>query len=232
MKSRIKIYLISLILIFLPICASAQSFGGLTFDIRYSNDTHTSNKNDDIYVFITPNFAYRVMPNLEVGTQAGFIYAIGTEIFGDYNNQNNNNQLIYTSIGWDLTPFARYKLLSFVDDKISIWADAHAYVGMDFPLRVESATGTTVTNIGIKNQVNYGFQITPMLRFKIADNFRLDIHFSIASIGYEGSTRFYSDGSQDFKNDLVLFIGKLSGLVNSASMRGLYGIKIGFGRYF
>ena len=233
----------------------AQFFSGASFDIRYHNDTGEKSDAEEWSFLINPNIGYHFNPRLEAGCRFGISFS------NQIDNYENNNSWLFNSdlgilngisqddfqvddsegnleikhkkIGWNIAPFVRYRLLSFFDEKLCIWADAHVYYGMQYP-RSSRLAGT---NEKIENpyryQANYGIQIMPMISYKVTDKYRINLHFGIASLAYAGSTKFYENTDKTTSsNDVLLFSNKLTGLLKSQFTTGLYGLRIGLGRNF
>lgn len=238
MKILKRLLMCSALILMFSTAARAQFFWGASFDVKYHNNTENGGKNDQWSVVLDPNIGYHITERLETGSFLGLNFSNSLE------THDKTNYRAY-KVGWDVTPFVRYKVLSFNDDKVSIWVDAHLYCGMEFPQKTQvvgsvsnetesyipDTSGEWTSNF-YKHQVNYGIQVLPMVSFRLTERYRLNVHFSIASLGYSGSATFRNDGKVDFSNDVLMFTGKISGLASSVFTTGMYGIKIGIGRNF
>ncbi len=137
---------------------------------------------------------------------------------------------------WEVAPYMRYRMKTLFDGKVGIWLEAHLYTGMEFPRVVEgNIKGTDYE--GLKHAVTYGAQVSPVITYQFNRKSTFQIFFSIMSFGYSGTTRFYHDPYTDeayreYRNDLIIFSGKLSNLLANHFTPGLYGLKFGVQKSF
>lgn len=255
MKPSFKYILLVVFLLFSQHQLMAQFFAGASFDMRYHNDSEDKSNAEEWSFLINPNIGYHFNPKLEAGCRFGLSFSnqiddyknsnlwwfnAGTGgIFGDFNEEDYDGddsdatvEIKHKKIGWNLAPFVRYKLLSFFDEKLCIWADAHVYYGMQYPRSSQLVGSNETIDNPYKYQANYGIQIMPMISYKVTEKYRINLHFGIASLAYAGTTKYYDNDKTTRSNDVILFSNKISGLVKSQFTTGLYGLRIGLGRNF
>ncbi len=218
----------ALALALIPFNAGAQLFTGLSFDVnwknsgiresRESNSTMTSSYGGTI----SPQLGYIFNTKLMAGARLNLNFDKSY-----YNLEDDSNKYVKSSIGWDIAPFCRYKLMEFGQDGwFSVWADLHAYYGTMYPRRVDEEG--YIYKI-FNKKFNYGIQAMPALGFRLNESTTIFVNVAILSLGYSGSATKY-DNKTEYDNQLVLFTGKLSGLFTAIATEGLYGIKFGIVR--
>lgn len=253
MKLGLKLILL-LSLLFTRQELMAQFFAGVSFDIRYHSNSEDKSNGEEWSFLINPNIGYHFNPKLEAGCRFGLSFTNQIDTYNsdswwyngnlgmmnggikeDYEleNKDESMEVRHKKIGWNLAPFVRYKLLSFFDERLCIWADAHVYYGMQYPNSSEMVGSNQKIDNPYRYQANYGIQIMPMISYKVTDKYRINLHFGIASLAYAGSTKFYDNSDKTTStHDVLLFSNKLTGLLKSQFTTGLYGIRIGLGRNF
>ena len=132
---------------------------------------------------------------------------------------------------WEVTPYVRYRLKTIFNDKVGIWLEAHAYTGMEYP-RVVSGNVNGTNYDGLKYNVTYGAQVSPVITYQFNRKSTFQIFFSIMSFGYSGTTRIYADKANEYSNDIIIFSGKLRNLLANQFTPGLYGLKFGVQKNF
>lgn len=246
MKQFVKFLLLASISIIISVPASAQKekknifegstfsapedvgratgfFAGMSFDVSWRNNNKATlygmdfDASESYSILLTPQCGWIFSDRLIAGSQ--FSFKMSRTIVQEVDPQTPQRTL-----GWDLAPYVRYKLLSFGQKKNwGIWADAHVYFGMDYP-RNESAF--------FNNKLVYGVQVMPSLSLDIMKNCTFFVNFAIASFGYAGMTYNLVDGTKYSENNLILFTAKVTGFANSLFTDGLYGVKMGLVKKF
>lgn len=209
------------------VSAGAQMFRGFSFDVNYANDGTRSAagnvKDSETYgVALSPQLGWYVNDRLAIGARLSFnmkqTNSNGSSGISSLIGDNSNTGTVITrSIGWDVAPFASYKLFTVgKSEKIGVWAEGHAYLGLNYPQRATD----------FKQQYTYGVQVLPVVSYKINEKTEFLLHFAILSIGYAGTSTNFDDRTE-YSNTALLFTGKAMGLFRSTFTGGLYGIKIG-----
>ena len=134
-----------------------------------------------------------------------------------------------------MTPYARYRLKTLFNDKVGIWLEAHAFVGMEFPSVTQGDVSGTDYD-GLKYSCTYGLQVSPVITYQFSKKKSFQIFFSILSLGYSGTTFFYHNAEEgnyrEYTNDVIIFSGKLRNLIANQFTPGLYGLKFGIQKSF
>lgn len=212
-------------------------FYGYNFDIYYHHDTRSSQKNNGWSVRVMPEFGYRISQRAQVGLRLGGSYS---SIRTDYpiitmDGKDETRNMRIASGSWEVTPYGRVRLKTLFGDKVGIWLEAHLYTGMEYP-RVTDGDIKGTDYEGLRHTITYGAQLSPVITYQFNSKSTFQIFFSILSLGYSGSTYFYaSEGIGKYKeytNDVIIFSGKLSNLINNQFTPGLYGLKVGVQKNF
>jgi len=137
---------------------------------------------------------------------------------------------------WEVTPYMRYRMKTLFDGKVGIWLEARVFAGMEFPRVMDGKVAGTDYD-GLRHNVNYGAQVSPVITYQFSKKKTFQVFFSIMSFGYSGSTRFYQDPEtalrhKEYSNDIIIFSGKLTNLLASHFTPGLYGLKFGVQKSF
>lgn len=210
---------------------------GYNFDIYYHQDSQDRLNTNGWSFTVTPEFGYKVNERVSVGLRFGGSYYSQHETFVVTNDLGENEDVKLTIRGgsWELTPYGRYRLKTFFNNKLGIWLELHGYVSMRFPNVVDGEPQGTDYQ-GLKHSIIYGAQLSPLITFKFNEKSTFNFFFSILSLGYSGTTRVYKDDMghtcREYSNDLILFSGKLSNLIANQFTPGLYGIKFGIQKSF
>lgn len=221
-------------LVFATINANAQFFTGLAFDVNWRNDGSITSAGVDTKLNnaysgdISPQFGYQFSSKFMVGGRLNFLFDKSYYTSTDENTQKTINY-VQSSIGWDIAPFARYRIAAFGEnDWFSIWADLHFYYGVKYPTNAQEAGYITKS---FNRKYIYGIQAMPALGFRLNDHSTAFINFAILSLAYSGSCTNYDDRSE-YENLVLLFTGKLRGLFSAIGSDGMYGVKFGIIRTF
>ena len=204
---------------------------GYNFDIYFHHDSKKDSRENGWSIALTPEIGWKLKERVYLGMRFGGSYAnykssfLVTEIDTSY----------YTDLrvhvgSWEVAPYMRYKMKSLFNDKVGIWLEAHLYTGMDFPRVTEGIVGNTDYD-GLRHNVTYGFQVSPVITYQFNRKSTFQIFFSILSLGYSGTTYFYGD-RREYSNDVIIFSGKLSNLISNQFTPGLYGLKFGVQKSF
>jgi len=190
-----KKLLILSILALLCIEANAQFFTGLAFDISWSNSGDIGNAgtvtqpSSAYNGTISPQFGYVFNPKWMVGSKINLVF---DKVYSsEQDKEGKNNKYVSSSIGWDIAPFGRYKLMEFGENGwFSIWADLHVYYGIKYPRNINESGYITKE---FNKIYAYGIQGMPALGFKINDHSTLFINVAILSLGYSGTRTDYGN---------------------------------------
>ncbi|MCQ2340452.1 MAG: hypothetical protein MJZ79_06725 [Paludibacteraceae bacterium] len=205
---------------------------GYNFDIYFHNDTQDRLNLNGWSFTLTPEFGYKVNERTQVGLRLGgsFYSQHETYTIKDVFGEDYDVKLKIRGGSWELAPYGRYCLKTYLNGRVSIWLELHGYVNMMFPTVVDGdPMGTDYQ--GLKYSITYGAQLSPLLKFKFNEKSTFNFFFSILSLGYSGTARMYKN-TTEYSNDLILFSGKLSNLVANQFTPGLYGIKFGVQKSF
>jgi len=211
---------------------------GYYFDIYYHQDSKTDKKENGWSIAVTPEIGWRLKERMYIGLRLGGTYqdTYSTYTYEKLDGTKYNEDLRVMYGSWDVTPYMRYRLKTLFHDKVGIWLEGHLYAGMEFP-RVMDGTVKGTDYEGLRHNVTYGAQLSPVITYQFNKKSTFQIFFSIMSFGYSGTTRFYEDPStgnrhNEFSNDVILFSGKLKNMIANQFTPGLYGLKFGVQKSF
>ena len=211
---------------------------GYNFDIYYHHDTRSNYKNNGWSIAVEPEIGWRLKERIYLGLRIGGSYQdlYSTYTYEDTEGEKQSEDLRIQQGSWNVTPYVRYRLKSLFNDKLGIWIEAHLYTGMEFP-RVTDGLISGTDYEGLKHNVIYGAQVSPVITYKFSRKSTFQIFFSILSLGYSGSTFFYEDPltgdrHKEYTNDVIIFSGKLRNLIANQFTPGLYGLKFGVQKSF
>lgn len=178
----------------ISLAANAQFHLGGQFSINYSNE-HTSyssgtstNKEGTFMINIKPKVYWNIGEKMQAGGRIGIAFGrLDTGLIYDTNNKEEmENISTDRAVGWSFTPFFGYKLLNW--KSISVWAEANAFIAQSY--NVEK---TKKTNSILNNQMEYGFQILPVVNFDITEKLAVQLHLGFISFGWYGTRADYSN---------------------------------------
>ena len=207
---------------------------GYNFDIYYHHDSKDAKMENGWSISVTPEIGWKLKERVYMGMRLGGSYA---DTYTTYNYLNpldgskyeENMRVIRGS--WEATPYVRYRLKTLFNDKVGIWLEAHLYTGMEFPeVKAGIAKGTEYE--GLKYNLTYGAQVSPVITYQFNPKSTLQLFFSIISFGYSGTTRFYTNQPNEYTNDIIVFSGRLTNLLANQFTPGLYGLKFGVQKSF
>ena len=204
---------------------------GYNFDIYFHNDTRDQVNENGWSLSLTPGLGWRLNEKWHLGLRFGGSYASSRVSFLVSEPDTTIRADLRVHIGsWEVTPYVRYKMKTLFNDKVGIWLEAHLYTGMAFPRVTEGNAAHTYYD-GLRHEITYGFQVSPVITYQFSRKSTFQIFFSILSLGYSGTAFFYTD-RREYTNDIIIFSGKLSNLLNNQFTPGLYGIKFGVQKSF
>ena len=211
---------------------------GYNFDIYFHHDSKSHQKENGWSIAVTPEIGWRLKERVYLGMRFGgsFQDMYSNYTYEDLDGKKITEELRVMHGSWEAAPYVRYRMKSLFNGKVGIWLEAHLYTGMDFP-RVKDGVVTGTDYDGLKYSVTYGAQISPVITYQFNTKKTFQIFFSIMSLGYSGTTRFYHDqvtglNSREYSNDIIVFSGKLSNLIANQFTPGLYGLRFGVLRSF
>jgi hypothetical protein len=216
---------------------------GYNFDIYWHHDSKQNTKENGWSIALQPEIGWKLKERLYLGLRVGGSYQ---DTYTTYSHEELLTGRTYTEDirvmrgTWDVTPYVRYRLKSMFNDKLGIWLEAHLYTGMEFP-RVTAGNISGTDYDGLKYSVTYGCQVSPVITYRFNRKSTFQIFFSIMSLGYSGTTRFYEKTDEwtgdvarhkEYTNDVIIFSGKLKNLLASQFTPGMYGLKFGVQKNF
>jgi len=212
---------------------------GYNFDIYWHHDSKDNRKENGWSFRLEPEIGWKLKERFHLGMRFGGSYQNELVSYSQYDEvaqktYTEDIRVIYGS--WEVTPYVRYRLKTMFNDKLGIWLEAHLYTGMSYP-RVVDGTVKGTDYEGLRSTLTYGVQVSPVITYQFNRKSTFQIFFSIMSLGYSGTTRFYVDQvtgarHQEFSNDVILFSGKLKNLLANQFTPGLYGLKFGVQKKF
>lgn len=212
-------------------------FYGYTFDIFYHHDSQDRQRTNGWSLSVMPEFGYKINTRTQVGLRFGGSFSLQRlgYTYWDLEGKEINEDLVVRGGSWEVTPYMRYRLKTLFNGAVGIWLDLHAYTGMEFPVIQEgNPVGTEYERL--RHSIYYGVQIAPLITYQFNKKSTFNLFISIMSLGYSGCTRVYNDEEgkrrNEYNNDLLLFSGRLSNLLSSQFMFGMYGIKFGVQKNF
>lgn len=211
---------------------------GYNFDIYFHHDSKSNTKENGWSIAFTPEIGWKLKERLYLGLRVGGTYqdSYTTNSYLALNGKTYSTNMRVMHGSWEAAPYVRYRLKTLFDGKVGIWMEAHVYTGMEFP-RVLDGTTKGTDYEGLRHSVTYGAQLSPVITYQFSKKRTFQIFFSIMSVGYSGTTRFYQDTEtgerhREYTNDVIIFSGKLKNLLASQFTPGLYGLKFGVQKSF
>lgn len=207
-------------------------FYGYSFDVRLHNNSKDLDKQNGFSIAIDPEIGYQLTDKLQFGAKLSVSYMNIYESIAMNDKGDQFQSVRMQGPGFSFMPYARYRLFNLFEGVISVWLDTHLYAGGDFPFYKQDAIGDVPASRLTDKRVSWGVQALPLVMLNLKNNKSFNIYFSIMSLGYSGTYLVSKDGSKSVSNDLVLFSGKLGGLVGMQLTNGMYGLKFGMQTYF
>ena len=206
---------------------------GYYFDIYFHHDSKANTKENGWSIAVEPEIGWKLKERVYLGMRLGGSYqdTYSSYTYEDLLGQQHTEDLRVMQGKWEVTPYVRYRLKTIFNDKVGIWLEAHAYTGMEYP-RVVAGNVNGTNYDGLKYNVIYGAQVSPVITYQFNRKSTFQVFFSIMSFGYSGTTRIYADKANEYSNDLIIFSGKLRNLLANQFTPGLYGLKFGVQKNF
>lgn len=185
----------TLLLAFITLSANAQFHFGGQFSINFANEHTdwsngaTDNKEHAYLVNLKPKVYWNIGEKMQVGGRIGFAFGrMATGLVYDEKKSDSEKTVIEVNraIGWSVSPFFGYKLLSW--KKVGVWAEANAFVGQYYNVN-KPQTGSKEWS----NQMEYGFQILPVVNIDLTEKLALQLHLGFISLGWYGTRADYPD---------------------------------------
>lgn len=185
----------TLLLAFITLSANAQFHFGGQFSINFANEHTdwsngaTDNKEHAYLVNLKPKVYWNIGEKMQVGGRIGFAFGrMATGLVYDEKKSDSEKAVIEVNraIGWSVSPFFGYKLLSW--KKVGVWAEANAFVGQYYNVN-KPQTGSKEWS----NQMEYGFQILPVVNIDLTEKLALQLHLGFISLGWYGTRADYPD---------------------------------------
>lgn len=206
---------------------------GYNFDIYFHHDSKESKKENGWSIALEPEIGWKLKERIYLGMRVGGSYVNMTTSYNyvraDGTKYTEDLRIMYGT--WEVTPYVRYRLKTLFNGKVGIWLEAHVYTGMNFPRVVDGEVKGTDYD-GLKYSLTYGCQLSPVITYQFNRKSTFQVFFSILSLGYSGTTRFYQAQPNEYTNDVIIFSGKLSNLIANQFTPGLYGLKFGVQKSF
>ena len=210
---------------------------GYNFDIYFHHDSRSERKENGWSIALEPEIGWKLKERVYLGMRIGGSYAnmVTTYAIALPDTAFTTDLRIHQG-SWQVTPYVRYRMKSLFDGKLGIWLEAHLYTGMDFPTVAKGNVAKTDYD-GLKYNVTYGFQVSPVITYQFNRKSTFQIFFSILSLGYSGTTFCYQDPTDghrynEYTNDIIIFSGKLRNLIANQFTPGLYGLRFGVQKSF
>jgi len=212
---------------------------GYKFDIYYHHDSRPNTKENGWSIALTPEVGWKLKERVYLGLRLGGSYAdtYTTNTFLDeLSGKKYVEDMRVMQGSWEVAPYMRYRLKTMFNGKVGIWLEAHLYTGMNFPHVKDGKIDGTEYD-GLRYSVTYGAQVSPVITYQFSKKKTFQVFFSIMSLGYSGTTRFYGAtedalGHKEYTNDVIIFSGKLRNLIANQFTPGLYGLQFGVQRSF
>ena len=190
-----KRIIVACLLAFITVSANAQFHLGGQFSINFANE-HTDyssgaidNKEHAYLVNLRPKVYWNIGEKMQVGGRIGFAFGrMATGLVYDEKKSDSEKTVIEVNraIGWSVSPFFGYKLLNW--KKVGVWAEANAFVGQYYNVN-KPQTGSKEWS----NQMEYGFQILPVVNIDLTEKLALQLHLGFISLGWYGTRADYPD---------------------------------------
>lgn len=172
--------------------ANAQVHLGGQFSINFAKE-HTDfssgavdDKERAYMVNLKPKLYWNLNEDMQVGGRIGFAFGRLTNgvVFED--KQIDQQNFVNRAIGWSVSPFYSYRVFNW--KIVSVWAEANAFVGQYYNVKKQEKDPGEW-----KNQMEYGFQILPVVSFDLTPEWALQLHLGFLSLGWYGTRANYDD---------------------------------------
>lgn len=177
---------------FAAFSANAQFHFGGQFNINFANE-HTDyasgkvdNKEHAYMINLKPKVYWNLGEKMQVGGRVGFAFGrLTTGIINEAEKKEQAN-VVNRAVGWSVSPFFGYKVLNW--KIVSIWAEANAFVGQTY-----NVNKPVIGSSEWSNQLEYGFQILPVINIDLTEKLALQLHLGFISLGWYGTRSDYPD---------------------------------------
>lgn len=188
-----KKLILTILLVLTALSANAQFHFGGQFNINFSNE-HTDyftgtayNKEHAFIVSVKPKIYWNIKEKMQVGGRVGVAFGRltnGVIYESEKKEQEQPEDDVNRALGWSISPFFGYRLIDW--KKVSIWAEANVFVGQYYNVDKEGSSTSSWTN-----QLEYGFQILPVVNIDVTEKLALQLHLGFISLGWYGTRASY-----------------------------------------
>ena len=207
------------------------------FDIYFHHDSRQNRKENGWSIALSPEIGWKLKERIYLGLRLSGSYANTVTTYNqEFIDTTYSTDLRVHQGSWEVAPYMRYRMKTLFDGKLGIWMEARVFTGMEFP-RVTAGAVNGTDYDGLKYNISYGFQLSPVITYKFNRKSTFQIFFSILSLGYSGTTYCYRDPDtgeryNEYTNDVIIFSGKLKNMLANQFTPGLYGLKFGVQKTF
>lgn len=191
----------TLLLTFAAFSANAQFHFGGQFNINfgnqhtdYSNGSAPDNKELAYIVNLRPKVYWNIGEKMQAGGRIGFAFGrMATGLVYDEKKKSGSEEAaieVNRAVGWSVSPFFGYRVLSW--KIVSVWAEANAFVGQYYNVN-KPQIGSKEWGKEWGNQLEYGFQILPVVNIDLTEKLALQLHLGFISLGWYGTRADYPD---------------------------------------
>lgn len=186
-----KKYIVVFLCLLTSFQAKAQFHFGGQFNVNFSNE-RTANKSGSVdtkelayMVNLRPKVYWNIGEKMQAGGRVGFAFGRLTNGVIYDKEKQEQAQFVNRAIGWSVSPFFAYRVLTW--KVVSVWAEANAFVGQYYNVNKQ------ITAKEWTNQLEYGFQILPVLNVDLTEKLSLQLHLGFISLGWYGTRAAYPD---------------------------------------
>lgn len=182
----------TLLLVFIAVSANAQFHFGGQFSINFANEHtdyssgFTDNKEHAYLVNLKPKVYWNIGEKMHVGGRIGFAFGRLTNGVIFESEKKDQTVNVNRAVGWSLSPFFGYRVLDW--KIVSVWAEANAFIGQYFNVN-KPKVGSSEWG----SQMEYGFQILPVVNIDLTEKLALQLHLGFISLGWYGTRADYPD---------------------------------------
>lgn len=187
-----KKILLTLLFAFATFAANAQFHLGGQFSINFANEHtdyisgFTDNKEYAYLINLYPKIYWNIGEKMQVGGRIGFTFGRLNNL-GVYESEDIDKIVsVNRAVGWSLSPFFGYRLLDW--KVISVWAEANAFISQYYNVNKQRIDATEWSN-----QMEYGFQILPVVNIDLNEELALQLHLGFISLGWYGTRADYPE---------------------------------------
>lgn len=186
-----RIIIIICLLVMGTFQANAQFHFGGNFTVNFAKEHtgfssgDTDNKELAYMINVKPKVYWNIGERMQVGSRIGFAFGRLTNGLV-YDDKKEQSTIINRAVGWSVSPFYGYKVLTW--RKVSVWAEANAFVGQYYNVNKPQKGSTEWVN-----KLEYGFQILPVISIDLTEKIALQLHLGFISAGWYGTRSKYQD---------------------------------------